>query len=48
MVKNKELKPIFKEISNFCKNECGSSDNCAEDECVLFRIEKMLQKVGEK
>ena len=37
---------ILLEISEFCKN-CPSHENCPEEECVLYRIEKMLLE-GEK
>jgi len=33
---------ILNEISNFC-NECSSRENCSEDECVLYRIEKIVE-----
>lgn len=35
-------KQILTEISEYCRNECCSCDNCPEDECVLFRIEKII------
>ena len=44
---NKKLNyKIKKEISEFCKT-CPSSCECPEEECVLFRIEKLILK-GEK
>lgn len=39
---NDKEKQIINEIHNFCKNECGIRESCAEDECVLFRIEKLI------
>lgn len=39
---------ILLEIANFCEG-CGSNCCCPEEECVLFRIEKIiLDKKGEK
>ena len=38
---------ILNEISNFCEI-CLSHDNCPEEDCVLFRIEKIVLKKGEK
>lgn len=35
---------ILNEITNFCGNECGNVLNCAEDECVLYRIEKIVTR----
>lgn len=32
---------ILEEITNFCE-ECPSHDNCPEEECVLYRIEQLL------
>lgn len=32
---------ILTEITNFCET-CPSKDCCPEDECVLFRIEKIV------
>jgi len=32
---------ILYEITNFCE-ECPSHDCCPEEECVLYRIEKIL------
>lgn len=34
---------ILLEISNFCET-CSSHENCPEEECVLYRIEKLLLK----
>ena len=35
---------ILNEITGFCNYDCGNKLNCAEEECVLFRIEKMVSK----
>lgn len=32
---------ILNEITDFC-NECGSKENCPEEECVLYRIENIV------
>lgn len=32
---------ILKEITDFCKI-CNSNNNCPEEECVLYRIEKLI------
>jgi len=34
---------IMLEVTNTCK-ECGSSDCCPEDECAMFRIEKICEE----
>ncbi len=34
---------ILKEIMDFCES-CPSSQDCPEDECVLYRIEKIIEK----
>ena len=36
---------ILNETTTFCAEECCSREICAEDECVLMRIEKII--VGE-
>ncbi len=36
-------KKILLEISNFCEN-CSSHECCPEEDCVLFRIEKLVVK----
>jgi hypothetical protein len=41
--KDKYDRKILNEITSFCE-ECGSKDSCSEDECVLFRIEKIVNK----
>lgn len=33
---------ILNEISNYC-NENGCRENCSEDECVLYRIERIVE-----
>ena len=33
---------ILNETTNFCESECGNVLNCAEEECILFRIEKII------
>lgn len=33
---------ILEEISDFC-NHCSSKECCPENECVLFRIENIIQ-----
>ena len=33
---------IMNEITLYCRDECCSCDCCPEDECVLFRIERMV------
>ena len=37
---------ILLEIANFCET-CPSHESCPEEECVLYRIEKIILK-GEK
>ena len=32
---------IEKEITDFCE-QCASKDCCPEEDCVLFRIEKII------
>lgn len=32
---------ILKEISEFCKI-CNSHNNCLEEKCILYRIEKII------
>lgn len=34
---------ILTEITNFCK-ECNSHNCCPEEDCILFRIEKIILK----
>lgn len=37
---------ILDEISEFCIHECTNLDNCADEECILRRIEIIIS--GEK
>lgn len=34
---------VLNEITNFCNEECSSKENCPENECVLYRIEKIVE-----
>lgn len=38
---------ILNEITNFC-NECSSKEQCSEEDCVLYRIEKLITKENEQ
>lgn len=38
---------ILLEIAKFCEN-CSSNCCCPEDECILYRIEKILLEKKEK
>jgi hypothetical protein len=40
MSEDKEDK-IMNEITNFCEN-CKSHECCHEEECILFRIERII------
>ena len=41
---SKKERHIMNEIQRFCENQCGEGvSNCAEEECVLFRIEKIIE-----
>ena len=40
----KKDKKILTLITNFCNNECGSREDCPENECVLFNIEQVIIK----
>ena len=44
---NEKLNKILIEIAEFC-NCCASKENCPEDECILFRIESIINKKGNK
>lgn len=33
---------ILNEITLYCMNECSSSCECPELDCVLFRIERLV------
>lgn len=36
---------VMNEIHNFCKKECSEGvNNCAEDTCPLYRIEKIIEQ----
>lgn len=41
MLSDKEHE-IINDIHNFCENECGVRESCPEDDCILFRIEKLI------
>ena len=43
---NNKNDKILLEITNFCET-CPSHELCSEEECVLYRIEKIILK-GEK
>ena len=32
---------IMNEITEFCR-DCNSCDKCPEDDCILFRIERII------
>lgn len=36
------MKEILKEIHDYCGNECCSNQCCPEEECVLYRIERLV------
>lgn len=38
----KQEERILTLITNFCENECGERENCPENQCVLFNIEKVV------
>lgn len=38
---------IMLEIAKFC-DTCGSHDCCPEDECILYRIEKLIINKNKK
>lgn len=33
---------IMTEITKYCAHECSSNCNCSENECVLYRIERLI------
>lgn len=33
---------ILNEVTLFCRDECSSIGECPEEECVLFRIERLV------
>lgn len=54
-IKNNQLKVVIKDISNNILNEtttfcesCASKDCCPEEDCVLYRIEKLVDKDSDK
>ena len=40
------MEAILNEIHTYCGTECCSSNCCPEDDCVLFRIERMVINNG--
>lgn len=40
MIETKEDK-IMNEITEFCR-DCESCQNCPEEDCILFRIERII------
>lgn len=34
---------IMNQITKFCENECCENQCCSEDDCILFRIEKIIE-----
>jgi len=40
-------KKILLEIANFCES-CASHECCPEEDCILFRIEKLILEKKEK
>ena len=34
---------VLNEITNYCEEECISRENCPEEECILYRIEKIVE-----
>jgi len=41
------IKKILLEIAKFCES-CASHECCPEEDCVLFRIEKIILEKKEK
>lgn len=35
---------VMTEISEFCAHECGNSNECSEEDCVLYRIERLVME----
>ena len=35
---------ILTQITTFCENECAERECCIEEECILWRIEKLITK----
>jgi hypothetical protein len=46
MLTEKQLREIINQIHNYCENQCMIRESCVEDDCVLFRIEKLI--IGEE
>ena len=44
MGRTKKEKEIIEQITNYCKNDCDIQDNCAKDECILWRIAKIIRE----
>ena len=44
----KKDEKILTLISNFCKNECPSCQDCPEEDCVLYNIEQVIVKDAER
>lgn len=44
---NLKIEKVMKEITNFCE-ECSSHECCPEEECVLYRIEHIMNGENEK
>lgn len=40
------MERILEEIYTYCGEECCSSQQCPEEECVLYRIERMVIENG--
>ena len=38
---------ILTEITDFCR-ECPSHEDCPEEECVLYRIEQIIENVSNR
>lgn len=38
------MEEILQEIHNYCGTECCSCQCCPEEECVLYRIERMVME----
>lgn len=34
---------ILSQITAFCRDHCSERGNCPEEECVLWRIEKIVE-----
>lgn len=38
-----DVKKILEDIEKWCKSDCSTHPDCAEDECILFRIRGIIQ-----